>query len=117
MRRMSETELLGEMDEQESEEIFEEDLFNFELPDPALAEMIVVVVVRDENGNPAISMNGNVDDERAALLLQMAGQISLENVVFNYLPEAGFQEGEDEDEEDAPEQEAADRSADRSDED
>jgi phosphopantothenoylcysteine synthetase/decarboxylase len=68
-------------------------------------EVVMVSISPDpETGQPIIVLNGNVSEERAALMLQMAAQISLENVVFNYLPlgasDEYAEEPDDEDEDD-----------------
>lgn len=84
-------------------EVDNEEEFPFEFPDPEEIEVVTVSVVGDERGRPQILLNGNVDSERAALLLQMAAQMSLENTIFDYLP--GVLDGVEEAEEEAEEEE------------
>ena len=85
-----------------------QDLRDFGFPDPSVMEMVAVGIV-NANGQPRIVLNGNVDQERAAFMLQMAAQISMENAVFSYIPgaDAYFEdEGEEEGEEEGEKSES-----------
>ena len=81
-------------------------------------EVVMVSISPDpETGQPIIVLNGNVSEERAALMLQMAAQISLENAVFNYLPLGASDEyTEESDDEDADEDDSDDEDSDDEDE-